>query len=219
VGYIDANGRYSAPSLVPNPAQVTVRATTTSAPVLSGSATVTVAYPAPIIATVGPTSVPSGAFSITITGGNFHPGAEVRLNGAALATTFVSSTQLRATGTTPPGATSIGITVRNSDGQVSNSLTVPVTQSGTIIVTSTPRTATVRLRQTLQITATVANTTNKQMKWYVNSVLGGNATVGTITQTGLYTAPAALVGYRISIAAVSAADPAKRGYTDVTLAP
>jgi hypothetical protein len=220
VGYIDAGGRYSAPSRVPTPAQVTVRAATTS---ISGTAAVLVAYPAPVVTTVGPSPIPSGAFTITVNGGSFQSGAAVRMNGAALSTTVVSSTQLKATGTTPAGATSIGITVRNPDGQVSNTLTTPVTQTGstgtTVAVTSTPRTATVRLKQTLQITATVSNTTNTRINWYVNSILGGNATVGTVTQTGLYTAPAAVVGPYVSIAAVSAADPSKRGYTDVTLVP
>jgi subtilase family serine protease len=46
--------------------------------------------------------------------------------------------------------------------------------------------------QTQQFTATVANSTNQSVTWAVAGVTGGNATVGTISATGLYTAPVAL---------------------------
>ena len=39
------------------------------------------------------------------------------------------------------------------------------------------------------------------MKWYVNNILNGNSTVGTITSSGLYTAPSTAKSY--SIKAVS----------------
>ena len=44
--------------------------------------------------------------------------------------------------------------------------------------------------QTEQFTATVANTNNTAVIWQVGGVTGGNATLGTISSTGLYTAPA-----------------------------
>ncbi len=50
-GYVDANGRYTAPPLVPSPAMVSVQATTVAAPAVSGSAAVTVT--APSVVTVG----------------------------------------------------------------------------------------------------------------------------------------------------------------------
>ena len=43
-----------------------------------------------------------------------------------------------------------------------------------------------------QFTATVTNTTDTAVTWQVNGVTGGNATVGTINSSGLYTAPAVI---------------------------
>ncbi|MGH8377874.1 MAG: hypothetical protein ACRER7_02875 [Gammaproteobacteria bacterium] len=43
---------------------------------------------------------------------------------------------------------------------------------------------------TLQLSATVGNSANTTVLWYVNNIAGGNNLVGTITPQGLYTAPA-----------------------------
>jgi hypothetical protein len=40
-----------------------------------------------------------------------------------------------------------------------------------------------------QFTATVSNTSDTNVTWQVNSITGGNAAVGTISSSGLYTAP------------------------------
>src|SRR5256886_11124232 len=40
------------------------------------------------------------------------------------------------------------------------------------------------------LTATVGNTVNTQVTWQVDTVTGGNATVGTISTSGVYTVPA-----------------------------
>src|SRR5271154_4903973 len=50
-------------------------------------------------------------------------------------------------------------------------------------------TSSVRVGQTLQL-ATQTMTTGSPVSFWVNGVLGGNATVGTIDSKGLYTAPA-----------------------------
>jgi hypothetical protein len=42
---------------------------------------------------------------------------------------------------------------------------------------------------TQQFTASVTNTTSSAVSWQVNGVAGGNSKIGTITSTGLYTAP------------------------------
>ena len=46
--------------------------------------------------------------------------------------------------------------------------------------------------QTQQFSATVSNTTSQTVTWAAGGVTGGNSTVGTISATGLYTAPATL---------------------------
>ncbi len=60
---------------------------------------------------------------------------------------------------------------------------------------------------TLQFAAQVVNATNNTVAWYVDNVLNGNASVGTITPAGLYTAPPAsgshTIGARIQPSAKS----------------
>lgn len=59
-------------------------------------------------------------------------------------------------------------------------------------VSVSPGSASVRAGDTQQFNATVTGTTSTAVSWSVNGVAGGNATFGTISATGLYTAPAAL---------------------------
>ena len=59
-------------------------------------------------------------------------------------------------------------------------------------VTVSPATANVQEGSQQQFTATVSNTNDTTVTWQVNGITGGNATVGTITSAGLYTAPAAI---------------------------
>src|SRR2546429_130321 len=59
-----------------------------------------------------------------------------------------------------------------------------------VSVAISPTSATVGAGGTQQFTATVTNTNNTAVTWQVNGVPGGNATAGTISSAGLYTAPA-----------------------------
>jgi hypothetical protein len=61
-------------------------------------------------------------------------------------------------------------------------------------VAVTPNNASVVAGLTLQYNATVSGLTNTAVTWYAGGVAGGNATAGTISASGLYTAPAALPG-------------------------
>ena len=61
------------------------------------------------------------------------------------------------------------------------------------ILAISPTNATVKTGQTQQFTATINGTAvSSGVNWFVNGIAGGNATVGTITTLGLYTAPATL---------------------------
>ncbi len=57
---------------------------------------------------------------------------------------------------------------------------------------------------TAQFTATVQNTTNTAVSWSVDGTAGGNATAGTVSASGLYTAPAAAGSHKVT--ATSMAD-------------
>ena len=81
-----------------------------------------------------------------------------------------------------------------------------------IIVTVTPLTATLGARETQQFTATVSNTSNTAVRWSIFP------DIGTISQTGLYTAPATVAAsVAITVSAISLADGTKIGQATLTL--
>jgi hypothetical protein len=68
--------------------------------------------------------------------------------------------------------------------------------------------------------ATVTNTSDPRVDWFVNDVAGGNATFGTITPAGLYTAPASRPSpATVTIRAVSVADRTSSATATVTISP
>ena len=59
-------------------------------------------------------------------------------------------------------------------------------------VTISPSYPGVKVGASVQLTAKVTGLSSSSVNWAVNGIAGGNTTVGTISQTGLYTAPAAV---------------------------
>src|SRR5229473_1149440 len=79
-----------------------------------------------------------------------------------------------------------------------------------IVVTLTPANGSVVLGNQVTFVATVTNTTDTAVTWSVGGVPGGNATLGTITSAGVYTAPADLPSpATVQVTATSHADPTK----------
>lgn len=78
-----------------------------------------------------------------------------------------------------------------------------------LTVTVDPVAVTIPAGSVVQITATVTGTKsskNLAVVWSVNGVAGGNSVVGTVTGTGLYTAPAVPPnGWTVSVKATSVA--------------
>jgi serine protease len=69
-------------------------------------------------------------------------------------------------------------------------------------------------------TADVASMSNTTVTWEVNGVVGGDATVGTISATGLYTPPARVPApATVTITAVSSADSTVSAAAQVTITP
>ena len=87
-----------------------------------------------------------------------------------------------------------------------------------VVVAVCPASGSVQTGSTDAMTASLANTTDTSVNWEVNGVAGGNATVGTVSSTGVYTAPATAPSpATVSITAVSAADPGSSGSTQLTI--
>ena len=217
VGVIDSTGQYFAPTVVPNPATVTVRAASTASPAATGSAAVTI-LPPPSISSVTPSPIPAGSFTLTVNGAGFITGSTVSFDGAALTTNLLSATQLRATGNAPAAKSSVPVVVNTPDGEVSNTFLVDVTAPAPVAISISPTAATVKVRGTKQFTATVQNSANTSVIWTVNGVSGGNGSVGTISASGLYRAPNTVPNPAVvTVSATAAADPTKTANAAVTV--
>ncbi len=71
---------------------------------------------------------------------------------------------------------------------------------------------------TQPFSATVADTLNTQVTWQVNTIAGGNATVGTISSAGVYTVPAMVPSpATVTVTAVSLADATRSASAMVTI--
>jgi hypothetical protein len=215
-GFIDTTGFYMAPSNLPAATNVTVTATSVASPTSTGSAAVTL-MPLPSITSVSPSPINVGNFTLTVNGAGYLPGSIVQFNGASLSTTFLSSTQLRATGNAAAAATNVPVAVTTPDGLTSNTVTVNIVAPA-ITISISPTSDTVRVNRTQQFTASVQNTSNTGVTWSVNGILGGNATVGTISTSGLYRAPSAVPNpSTVTVTATSVADPAKSASAQVRI--
>ncbi len=92
---------------------------------------------------------------------------------------------------------------------------ITVGSSSGVSISVSPSSATLAPGGTQQFTATVSGTTNTAVTWAVDGMYGGNTTVGTISSSGLYTAPASSGSHTIT--ATSAADTTKTGAAGVTV--
>ena len=195
VGKISTTGVYTAPAALPNPNSVSIEATSSSNPSLSGKSSITLENPVPTVTVVSPAAVPVGNFSVTVTGSKFVDGAKVMFGGQALTTKFVSATQLTATGTTTAAqkGTTVQLTVSNPDpGAMASSALMVKVGAPQVNVTITPASVQLRPGQTVQFKAAISGTTNTAVNWEVNAAVGGGPVVGTISTSGLYTAPSVL---------------------------
>jgi uncharacterized protein (DUF1800 family) len=191
VGKINSAGLYTAPAALPSPNTISVQATDASDKTLTGASELTLQNAVPVLTKVAPDTVGIGAFSITVTGSKFVRNAKVTFGGQALTTKFVSATQLTASGTsTASQKGAVTVTVVNPDpgSASSNSFSLRVGLTP-VTISLTPTQASVPISHTQQFTAKVSGATNTAVKWAVNGVVGGNATVGTLSTAGLYTAP------------------------------
>jgi hypothetical protein len=95
-----------------------------------------------------------------------------------------------------------------SSGSPGGNVSVKINESSTSVI----------VNQQFPFTVTVTGTTNIAVTWEVNGVAGGNATVGTISATGTYTAPAQVpTPATVTITAVSQADTTKSASVSVII--
>ncbi|HZY03426.1 MAG TPA: hypothetical protein VFF02_07980 [Anaeromyxobacteraceae bacterium] len=103
------------------------------------------------------------------------------------------------------------VATSQADPTVTGSATVTVTLVPVVAVTISPQTATVAAGGTRTFTATVTGTTNTAVTWSVQEASG----CGSVTQAGVYTAPAAAA--TCHVVARSNADATKSDVATVTV--
>jgi Right handed beta helix region/Protein of unknown function (DUF1565) len=97
-------------------------------------------------------------------------------------------------------------------------LTVSSTPNPSVSVSISPSSTALQTGASAQFTASVSGTSNTSVTWLVNGIQGGNSTVGTITSSGLYTAPAAVPsGSSVTVTATSVADTTKSASASVSI--
>jgi len=176
----------------PPPAPVTVGLTPASATVVLGATQ-------QFTATVSGSSNSAVGWSVNgVPGGNTSVGT-------------VSSTGLFTAPQNLPTPASVTITATSQADATKSAAAAAGIQSD-LVVTISPDPASIELGATQQFAAAVASAgnPNRAVVWAVSGVVGGNATVGTIASSGLYTAPQNLPSPpTLTLSAASIADPAK----------
>jgi TatA/E family protein of Tat protein translocase len=87
-----------------------------------------------------------------------------------------------------------------------------------VTVTVGPAMANVAVNGTQQFSASVSSAANPEVTWSVSGVGGGSAVVGTISEAGFYTAPAAVPSpSRVTVTATSVADVSQSASAEVTV--
>jgi photosystem II stability/assembly factor-like uncharacterized protein len=105
--------------------------------------------------------------------------------------------------------------VSGCGGGASTSIPPPV-----VSIAISPTSGSVQVGLTLQFSASVSGTSNTAVTWQTNGVTGGAASTGTISTSGLYTAPSAVpTTNTVTVTATSAADTTKNASATVTIIP
>src|SRR5215469_17934322 len=116
--------------------------------------------------------------------------------------------------TAPAVSSNTTVTIRVvsvADTSKQATATMTVTPANGIVVVVSPQTASVSSGGTQQFSATVEGTSNTAVTW--------SASAGSISSAGLLTAPQVSTNTRVSVTAISVADPAKKSSATVSVTP
>ncbi len=183
VGTISAGGLYTAPAQAGNHTIVASSGTDSADSASAPLAVFTFAI-SPATALVGQGG--SQQYTATIQGIT-NTGVTWSVDGVAGGNATTGTISAAGMYTAPASAGTHTIAA-SSVADTAASVTASIIVSSTITIT--PSTATLLISTTQQFTATVQGITNPTITWSVDGVSGGSATVGTISSSGLYTAPA-----------------------------
>jgi hypothetical protein len=113
---------------------------------------------------------------------------------------------------------SVRVTAQSAyQSTASASATVSIMPPPTVSVAISPTSATLQVGGSQQFAAAVSNSTYTSVNWLVSGVLGGNSSVGTISSSGLYTAPAGAPSGSVLVTAQSTYDSNSSATASVTI--
>jgi hypothetical protein len=208
VGTVSTSGLYTAPAQV---GSHTISAVSSTNSDTQGSASITVASVKLSPGTATLEGSTTQQFTAAVLGSSTLILSWMVDNtvGGSAATGTISSSGLY---TAPPQAGNHTISVApTADPAMSASASADV-----FTLTVSPTSAVLAASATQQFTSTIQGLTNTTVTWSVDGVAGGNATSGTITSAGLYTAPPSMGPHGIT--ATSAAEPADSSTASVVVA-
>ena len=217
VGTISTNGLYQPPAVIPVSNVVTVAAQSTAFPGSIGSTSLKITRKYPWLWSVSPAQLQTGNYQVSFNGASFAPDSVAMANGVDIATAYKSPTSITASGFGAVGTIAFAVRQPGNGAVTGNVVSVQVVAS-IVTVTVVPGAANIQLGASQQFTATVVGNANTAVTWTVNGLAGGSAAVGTISATGLYTAPVAMPSPNtVTIKATSVANPASSAQVTATL--
>ncbi len=180
VGTITSAGLFTAPAVLPP----VVTATIASNGASRASNVVTITTTAAHNFVVGQVIVISG-----VTDSTFNGTFAIASVPSTTTFTYPQTANNATSGSGTVSSSSVTITAKSIASPSASGNSIVSFDSG-ITITVTPPTATVDTNETFQFLATVTGSSNSAVNWFVNDIAGGNASVGTISTNGLFTAPA-----------------------------
>jgi hypothetical protein len=230
VGTVSNAGLYTAPQRLPSPATVTVKAASQADTSKSASASVMVTSDIAISIATSPAGVASIVCGASIqmsaaisSAGDPDNAVTWSVNGVvggnASVGTVSESGLYTAPSAVPSPATVTVVATSVADPAKSASTTVTIV-APQVAVTISPTSATAQTGDIVQFTVAVTGTDNPEVAWSVNDNVGGNPTTGTISISGLYTAPAAVPDPRtVTVKATSVDQPSASAAATVLINP
>jgi hypothetical protein len=117
-------------------------------------------------------------------------------------------------------SSSVNVTAQSvAQSTASASATVSITATASVAVSISPSGTSLQVSQSQQFSAAVSGTSYTAVNWLVNGTPAGNSTVGTISSSGLYTAPSSVPSCSVSVTAQSAAQSTASANAPVSIMP
>ncbi len=224
VGTISGSGLYKAPNVSSNSS---VKVTAVDGAIQANASVTIVPAATPVSVSISPTSANvqvgrSQQFTATVSGTtntavNWLVGG---IPGGNSSVGTISSTGLYTAPSSVPTSL-VTVTAQSAANSTSSAnATVTILPAPTpVSVSISPTSASVHVNQSQQFTATISGTTNTAVNWLVGGILGGNSSVGTISSTGLYTAPSSVPANPVTVTAQSAFASTSSANATVTITP